>query len=131
MVAERKEREAAQQLGEFQQLVAAERDQLEQLQTYRQQYLSDYGRSQTHLDTVQMERLSGFIYRLGGVIDEQQAKLVNLQKQLDILRQHWQLRHHQRGAIADLVERLARAEDAEAERQLQKLIDDMSNNRLR
>lgn len=131
MVARRKEQEAARQLGEFQQLVAGEREQLEQLQAYRQQYLSDYQHSQTRLNTLQMERLSSFIYRLGGVIGDQREKLANLQKQLEVLKQHWHLRHHQRGAIADLVERLARAEDAEAERQLQKLIDDMSNNRPR
>lgn len=131
MLAERKEQEAARQLGEFQQRVAGERQQLEQLQVYRQEYLSDYARAQTRLGSEQMARLSGFIHRLGGAIDEQREKLVGLQQQLDILRRHWQLRHHQRGAIADLVERLSRAEDAEAERQLQKLIDDMPGKRPR
>lgn len=131
MLAERKEQEAARQLAEFQQLYNREQEQLLQLRDYKEQYLADYTEAQKSLNTVQMQRYSGFIFRLGGVIEDQQQKLVELGAQRDKVRAHWQLRHHQRGAIADLVERLARAEDAEADRQLQKLIDEMSNNRQR
>lgn len=131
MLAERKEQEAARQLGELQRQLTHEQAQLEELQFYRQEYLNDYSQAQTDLNTLQRERLSSFIFRLADVIEVQQQKLLTLQQQLEVLRQQWQLCHHQRKAIADLIERLLRTEDNEAERQLQKLMDDMTNTRPR
>ena len=129
MLAERKEQEAARQLSEYQVLCRAEEEQLQQLVDYKAQYLGDFTQRQTSLGSAQMASYSDFIRRLSGVITEQTQKVEHLNSQLDKVRLFWRQRRHQRRAIGDLVQRLMVSEDALAERQLQKLLDEMSQSR--
>ncbi|HEY7883744.1 MAG TPA: flagellar export protein FliJ [Cellvibrionaceae bacterium] len=131
MLAERKEQEAARHLSEFQQLVDGEKQQLETLIVYKDQYIEQYTRQQNTMASAQMSRYSEFIQHLGGVVSNQRQKLEQLLVQLETVRQHWQTLRYKRRAIDDLVARLAREEDAEAERLLQKMLDDMTPRQRR
>ncbi|WP_339897765.1 flagellar export protein FliJ [uncultured Gilvimarinus sp.] len=126
-VAEHQEQEAAGYLAQYQQQLAAERAQLEQLQQYRHSYLDEYGDSSACHTVQDMMRYSDFIGRLAGAIDEQHQKLANAAEQCEKVLQHWQIKRHKRKSLESLIERLRLGENTELERKLQKELDELSS----
>lgn len=127
MVAERHEQEAAGYLSRHSELVRNETEQLTQLAEYRDTYLGHYASDQARMGPAELSRYSQFLLHLGGAIDDQQRKLATLQQQLETVRRHWHEQHQRRKAVEDLIARLRRGEDRDAEKQLQKQLDEMAS----
>ncbi len=126
-VAEHQEQEAAGYLAQYQQQLAGERSQLDQLEQYHHSYLNEYGDTSVGHSVQDMMRYSDFIGRLAGAIDEQQLKVANAAEQCEKVMQHWQVKRHKRKSLESLIERLRQGENAELERKLQKELDELAN----
>ncbi|WP_049721810.1 flagellar export protein FliJ [Gilvimarinus polysaccharolyticus] len=125
-VAEHHEREAAGYLAKYQQQLAAERLQLEQLEEYRGNYLREYGDISAVHTAADMTRYSDFIRRLVGAIDEQVRKVASAREQCDKVQQYWQQRRQKRKSLESLIERLRATENSELEYKLQKELDELA-----
>lgn len=125
-LAERDEQQAAQNLKAFRDSLDGEQQQLEQLQNYHGQYLEQFQQLRKGLRASEMISYSGFIQRLADVVGEQEKKLAQMQETLSQLQQQWQLKHHRRKSIEDLIARLKREEDAGLERRLQQESDELA-----
>ncbi|WP_020209470.1 flagellar export protein FliJ [Gilvimarinus chinensis] len=126
MLAERHEQEAADYLAKHQAMVEEQRQKALELVQYRSGYVEQYASSKTGMRPDDLMRYSQFIQQLGEAINQQERAVEQLTEQLLKLRQHWHGQHLRRRAIEDLIVRLRKGEDALAERQLQKQLDDMA-----
>lgn len=125
-LAERDEQQAAKNLKAFRDSLEGEQQQLEQLQNYHSQYLDQFQQLEKGLRASEMISYSGFIQRLAEVVGEQEKKLAQMQQKLLQLQQQWQLKHHRRKSVEDLIARLKREEDAGLERRLQQELDELA-----
>ncbi|MFO1388007.1 flagellar export protein FliJ [Cellvibrio sp.] len=124
-LAERAEEAAGQQLSQAQAQVAAEVEQLRQLDEYAAQYLAIYGERKTGVRPHELIAYSGFIQRLGDARKEQEARLKRFQQQLERLRQAWRVAHQKCESIKELILRLQHEENALMEKRLQKELDEL------
>ena len=127
VLAERKEQEVAQQLGQQRTIVAAEEQQLRELDEYAKQYLETYSARKIDVRPHELIAYSSFIQRLGEACKEQQFKLERLTIILDKIQQRWHTAHHKCEAIKELILRLERDENLLIDKRLQKEIDDLTN----
>lgn len=125
LLAERKEQNAGQQLSLQQQVVAAEVEQLRQLDDYATQYLQTYADRKTNVRPHELIAYSGFIQRLGEARNEQQAKVGRMLVLRDRLQQLWQIAHHKRQSVEELILRLQHEENGIADKRLQKELDEL------
>lgn len=126
-VAEHREREAAGYLAQYQQQLAAEQAQWQQLNAYRDTYMLEYGDLNARHNSADMIRYSDFIRRLGSAIDEQAGKVESAREQCDKVLQFWQQRRHKRKSLESLIQRLSASENLELERKLQKELDELAS----
>lgn len=124
-LAERNEQQLAQQLSQFTQQLAAEAEQLRQLDEYADQYLHSYANRKTAVRAEELIAYSGFIQRLAEARKEQQVRLERLQLQLARLQQAWRIAHQKSQSIKDLITRLQQDENARADKRLQKEMDEL------
>ncbi len=129
MLAERQEQEAASRLGSYQQQLQRETQQLHQLRAYNQDYLAKFGNQRQGLRASELASSRGFLQRLANAEHEQIATLERMQLTLDQLRQQWRQKSHYRQSIENLIKRFSEEEAAYLERQLQKELDDLVNQR--
>lgn len=127
MLAERKEQEIVQQLSQQRVLVAAEEQQLRELDDYAKQYLQNYSERKIDVRPHELIAYSSFIQRLGEACKEQQVKLERLIIILDKIQQRWSTAHHKCEAIKELILRLQRDENLLLDKHLQKELDDLTN----
>ena len=125
LLAERNEQDAGKQLGQQQALVAAEEEQLRQLDDYANQYLKTYAERRTNVRPQELIAYSGFIQRLAGARKEQQAKLERACKLRERLQQLWQIAYHKRESLKNLILRLQLEEGAAQDKRLQKELDEL------
>ncbi len=125
MLAERKEQEAGQQLSQQRALVAAETQQLRELDDYAKQYLQTYSERKVDVRPHELIAYSGFIQRLGEACKEQQAKLERLNAVLDKLQQRWRVAHHKCDSIKELILRLEHDESLLLDKRFQKELDEL------
>ncbi|MDO3385058.1 flagellar export protein FliJ [Gilvimarinus sp. SDUM040013] len=125
-VAQKHEQDAAGYLTQYQQIVTEQQTQLAQLIEYRASYLDRMTSSQGAMSPVQLSHYSGFIHNLEGMLEQQKDKLEELQAQLEKVRMHWYQQRNRCKSIEELIARLRRGEDKEAERRLQKELDEMA-----
>ncbi|MDO6571893.1 flagellar export protein FliJ [Gilvimarinus sp. 2_MG-2023] len=126
MVAKRHEQEAAGYLQQHQQIVQQQREQLGQLTEYRQNYLERMSHTQLAMSPGQLSHYSAFIHNLEAMLEQQQQQLSELEAQLTKIRQHWFSQHNRCKSIEELINRLRAGEDKDAERRLQKELDEMA-----
>lgn len=126
MVAQKHEQDAAGYLKQHQQIVAQQQEQLTQLTEYRASYLEKLTQTQGGLSPDQLSHYSSFIHNLEGMLDQQRGKLEELEMQLEKVRMHWFQQHNRCKSIEELITRLRQGEDKDAERRLQKELDEMA-----
>ncbi len=125
MLANRKENEAAQRLSQFQTQVAAEEEQLRQLDEYANQYLQTYAERTQNVRADELISYSGFIQRLAAARKDQELRLESLYHSREKLRQQWRENHHKRNSIEELIARLKIEENNQFEKRLQKDADEL------
>lgn len=124
-LAERNEEQVGQQLNQSQAQVAAEQEQLRQLDDYAAQYLGIYSDRKTAVRPQELIAYSGFLQRLGDARKEQEVRLNRAQMQMERLRQAWRIAHQKCESIKDLINRLQQEESAVLDKRLQKELDEL------
>jgi len=123
---QRHEQEAAKRVEECRELVAQEQAQLEQLESYSEQYMQTYVERSQFLSAQERMGYSGFIQRLTGAISDQQSKLARMNQVYEQALSQWRERYLKRESIANLITRLEQEDNALIEKRLQKELDELA-----
>ncbi len=124
-LAERNEQQVGKQLSQLTQQVAAEAEQLQQLDEYSAQYLTTYANRKTAVRPQELIAYSGFIQRLGAARKEQETRLERFKLQLMRLQQAWRVAHQKTESIKELIVRLQQEDNALVDKRLQKEMDEL------
>ncbi|MCM0611526.1 flagellar export protein FliJ [Marinobacter sediminum] len=122
---ERKEQEALERMGEARQAVDQQREQVENLNRYQQEYRDQIRSSQ--YGVVQVSRLQAwqaFIAQLDQVIRQQQTLLAQAEEVFEARRQEWLQAWERRRGMEKYIETCRRQEQKEQDLRDQKLSDD-------
>lgn len=122
---ERKEREALERMGEARELVDQQREQVENLNRYQQEYRQQIRNSQHGV--VQVSRLQAwqaFIAQLDQVIRQQQVQLDQAEKVFEARKQEWQQAWERRRGMEKYVDTCRQQERREQDLREQKLSDE-------
>jgi len=124
-VAQNREQNAVQKLGQSQQNLDAQQARLEELRAYRDQYARDFERSGgSGLDATRIQDYRVFLNRLGEAIRQQETLLEQCCSQHEQTRQQWvETRTHSQ-AIDKVVHRYRRDERRQLERKEQQEQDE-------
>lgn len=104
--------------------------QLDQIERYQQDYIDAVNVKVRGLNTQTMINDRAFLGQLVGVIDRQKQHLKQLTTNEQQCLEQWKASHLRRKNIENLIERLRLNEDSAAEKQLQKLMDELSSQRF-
>ncbi|WP_207062432.1 flagellar export protein FliJ [Motiliproteus sp. SC1-56] len=129
-LAARKKQQAEQQLGQARQQLQAEQQKLIQLEAYREEYqqsILGLGRGGTQIE--QLRRMQAFLARLSEAIDQQGQQIVMAEQVVAQATKAWQVAHGRHQAMDSLIERSRDAEQRQEDKQFQKTIDELSQNR--
>ncbi|PHQ26695.1 flagellar export protein FliJ [Marinobacter guineae] len=122
---ERKEREALERMGEARKLVDQQREQVDNLNRYQQEYRQQIRNSQQGV--VQVTRLQAwqaFIAQLDQVIRQQQTQLDQAEKVFEVRKQEWQQAWERRRGMEKYVDTCRQQERREQDLREQKLSDE-------
>ncbi len=122
---ERKEREALERMGEARKLVDQQREQVDNLNRYQQEYRQQIRNSQQGV--VQVTRLQAwqaFIAQLDQVIRQQQTQLDQAEKVFEVRKQEWQQAWERRRGMEKYVDTCRQQERREQDLHEQKLSDE-------
>lgn len=122
---ERKEKAALEKMAEAQQKYEAQRQQIENLERYQQEYREQIRRSQQGV--VSVARLQGwqaFIAQLDQVIAQQQKILVQAEERLRVRREEWQRAWERRRGMEKYIETCRQQEQREQDLREQKQADE-------
>lgn len=122
---ERKEQEALKRMGDARKLVDQQREQVENLNRYQQEYRQQIRDSQQGV--VQVSRLQAwqaFIAQLDQVIRQQQAQLDQAQKVFELRRQEWQQAWERRRGMEKYIDTCRQQERRAQDLREQKLSDE-------
>src|SRR3954464_9008788 len=89
VLADRKEKEAGEQLAQYRKQVEAEEESLRQLDEYSTQYLQTYANHRVGVRPHELIAYSGFIQRLGEARKEQLARIARMKLGLEKYQQEW------------------------------------------
>lgn len=121
------QQDVADLMAQQNQKVAVERDQLQQLQQYSEEYQQQVASNNKGLRAQELISSRAFLQRLTNLQVNQQQKIQQLSAVIDQLTAEWQKRYHRRKSIENLIERLKTEESAELDKQLQREIDELSS----
>ena len=124
-LAERQEQKAGQEFSQYKTQVAAEAEQLRQLDDYANHYLHTYTERKSAVRAEELIAYSGFIQRLGEARKEQEARLAKMQVNLTKLQSAWQVAYQKRESIKALIKRLEHEHSLLLDKRLQKEIDEL------
>jgi flagellar FliJ protein len=122
---ERKEQEALERMGEARKLVDQQREQVENLNRYQQEYRQQIRNSQQGV--VQVSRLQAwqaFIAQLDQVIRQQQVQLDQAEKVFEARKQEWQQAWERRRGMEKYIDTCRQQERREQDLREQKLSDE-------
>lgn len=122
---ERKEQEALERMGEARKLVDQQREQVENLNRYQQEYRQQIRDSQQGV--VQVSRLQAwqaFIAQLDQVIRQQQVQLEQAEKVFEARKQEWQQAWERRRGMEKYIDTCRQQERREQDLREQKLSDE-------
>jgi flagellar protein FliJ len=122
---ERKEQEALERMGEARKLAEQQREQVQNLNRYQQEYREQIRNSQQGV--VQVSRLQAwqaFIAQLDQVIRQQQKQLDQAEKVFDARKQEWQQAWERRRGMEKYIETCRQQEQKEQDLREQKLSDE-------
>ncbi|MBP0048522.1 flagellar export protein FliJ [Marinobacterium sp. AK62] len=129
-VAERKRREAERFLAEARQRVEQGEQGIQQLQTYLgeyQQQFTQHGREGLSVGALQSQQ--AFLQKINATIIAQEQALVHARDQLQQVQAHWQQAYAREKGIEELVRKARESELQQADKQLQREIDERSQHR--
>ena len=131
-LAERNKKQAETALGNAQQQLAAEEEKLEQLRNYLAEYQeSTKAQQKQGMQVDMLIRLQQFMSRLQVAV-EQQGQQVELSRQmLAHAKNLWQAAYGRYKAMDSLIDKSRKMELVEEDKQLQKTIDELIQNRRR
>lgn len=122
---EQKEQEALERMGEARKQVEQQREQVENLHRYQQEYRDQIRRSQQGV--VQVARLQAwqaFIAQLDQVIRQQQKQLEQVEKVFETRKKAWQEAWERRRGMEKYIESCRQQEQREQDVREQKLADE-------
>ena len=119
-----RERDAATAVGDQQGRLQLEQQQLRDLQSYYQDYLSTIDQ-QKDLDPIALINYRNFCHQLSQTINQGHRKIKSLESKLEQLKNEWLLRRNKRQVLEELILRCEKEESQWLEGELQKEIDDM------
>lgn len=122
---ERKEQEALERMGEARKLVDQQREQVENLNRYQQEYRQQIRNGQQGV--VQVSRLQAwqaFIAQLDQVIRQQQVQLEQAEKVFEVRKQEWQQAWERRRGMEKYIDTCRQQERREQDLREQKLSDE-------
>lgn len=122
---ERKEQEALERMGEARKLVEQQREQVQNLNRYQQEYRDQIRNSQQGV--VQVSRLQAwqaFIAQLDQVIRQQQKQLEQAEQVFEARKQEWQQAWERRRGMEKYIETCRQQEQKEQDLREQKLSDE-------
>ena len=125
VLADRNEQEAGRALAKYRAQVDTEIQQLQQLDEYSAHYLQTYSERKMNVRPEELIAYSQFIHRLGEARKEQRSRIERMQSSLLKLQNNWQVAHHRREAIKDLIARLEKEETLIFEKREQKEMDEL------
>jgi flagellar FliJ protein len=98
--------------------------QLEQLQTYRDEYVRNSTRSAGAMDAVKLQNYRTFLDRLGEALRQQMKSLDNARAQFDERRALWSEKRIEAESLGRVVDRFRKEEQYAADRREQREGDD-------
>lgn len=122
---ERKEQDALERMGEARKLVEQQREQVQNLERYQQEYRDQIRNSQHGV--IQVSRLQAwqaFIAQLDQVIAQQQKQLEQAEKVFEARKQEWQQAWERRRGMEKYIDACRQQEQKELDLREQKLSDE-------
>ena len=125
---EQKEHLALEKMAEAQQAHEAQRQQIDNLERYQQEYRDQIRANQHGVVAVsRLQAWQAFIAQLDQVIVQQQTVLDQARARLDACREEWQKAWERRRGMEKYVETCRRQEQQEMDAREQKLADEAAN----
>lgn len=125
---EQKEKQALEKMAEAQQAHEAQRQQIDNLERYQQEYRDQIRASQHGVVAVsRLQAWQAFIAQLDGVIVQQQKVLDQARARLDARREDWQRAWERRRGMEKYIETCRRQEQQEMDAREQKLADEAAS----
>ena len=115
----RKEQEALERMGEARKLVDQQRERVENLNRYQQEY-----RQQGVVQVARLQAWQAFIAQLDQVIRQQQVQLDQAEKVFEVRRQEWRQAWERRRGMEKYIDTCRQQERAEQDLRDQKLSDE-------
>lgn len=125
---EQKEQKALEKMAEAQKAVESQRQQIQNLEEYQQEYRNQIRRDQQGV--VSVSRLQGwqaFIAQLDHVISQQQVVLKQAEEALNVARQAWQKAWESRRGMEKYIETCRLQEQREMDAREQKIADEAAS----
>ncbi|GAA6153285.1 flagellar export protein FliJ [Pseudoteredinibacter isoporae] len=118
----------SEQLAKQRETLQGEQEKLQQLQGYRDDYM-DSVRNLKHTNVQQMQSQRSFIQRMHMACEQQQAMVAKVNEHCEAIMHVWQQQSQKLKKLEELIERYQREEQAFADQQEQKLIDELSTQK--
>lgn len=123
-VADQRERQAAQALGDARGVAAQQESRLTDLRNYRQEYVNRFeALGRTGITGAQIREYQRFLDQLDRAISQQEQTLIKAQQAVDGSKQEWVNKNTKATAIRNVVDRFQKAEAYSAARSEQKDTD--------
>ena len=124
-LAERKEHAAMDVLQQRRRYLDQQREQLESLKSYHQQYLDGIRQNMSGASSVQkLQIYQGFLSQISKAIEQQTGTVQIAQREFDVALNAWKLLHQKRKGMADLIATYRQQELISAEKIIQKRLED-------
>jgi len=128
---QRKEKDALEQMGEARKLVDQQRQQIDDLNNYQQEYRNQI-RSAQHgvVPVIRLQAWQAFIAQLDQVIVQQQIQLEQLEQVYEARRREWQQAWERRRGMEKYIESCQQQEQRERDLQEQKQSDEAAGRQF-
>lgn len=123
-VAESEEKFQCQQLGQAQEQLNAEAQQLRDLGAYRQSYAQDR-HIKVNVSPVHWQDYQKFLQRLDQAMFAQKQKVLTNEQNRDAHRHRWMAKRRRLESLGKAIDRFRSYEESERERQMQLALDDL------
>lgn len=123
------ESQAARNLSAAQNELEAEKKRLSDIQSYYQSYEQQFGQNNSQIRASELSNARAFLSHLDQARQAQQVQIQHSEHRVDVAREQWRSSHLKSDSLASYQHQVASNEQIEHERQEQKIIDDMVNQR--
>ena len=129
-VSEEREKQAAKELGDWQQALDQRRQQLTELQNYREEYRRYFAEvGSSGVSARRLIELQRFLAKLDQAVNQQMEVVASTERGLDVKRQSWMQARSKTQVLENVVSRYRDEEEVEQSRRDQKELDEMVQRR--